>query len=382
MKVALIVPGGVDRSGQGRVIPVLLWTIERLAAVAEVHIFALHQEPAPGHWPLLGAEVHNAGKRPVLPRTLAAMLAEHRKGRFDVVHAFWASGPGAIGAAFGALTGVPLVLSLPGGDLCADADIGYGGLLTLLGRLRIRFALASAHSILVPSGPMQAQAAALGVRADLVRFGVALDRWPPGAPRRRHAGSPLRLVHVADLNRVKDEPTLLKALAILRSLGVAFRLDQLGEDTLGGAIQRQVRELGLADVVTFHGHRGRSEVRRMIEGADLLVVSSRHESVPIAAIEAAVAGVPTVGTAVGQLGDWAGRAALAVSVGDAEGLADAIQTLGRDEDLRLRLARAAQADAIRHDADSFVAELRSIYQRVAASAAGERNPPRMELTGR
>ena len=49
MKIALIVPGGVDRSGTHRIIPCLLWLVERLVAAGdEVHIFALQQEPSAG----------------------------------------------------------------------------------------------------------------------------------------------------------------------------------------------------------------------------------------------------------------------------------------------------------------------------------------------
>jgi hypothetical protein len=48
MKVAIVTPGGVDRSGSERVIPCLLWLIERLVrAGIEVHVFALRQEPRP-----------------------------------------------------------------------------------------------------------------------------------------------------------------------------------------------------------------------------------------------------------------------------------------------------------------------------------------------
>ena len=367
MKIALVVPGGVDRSGEGKVMPFLLWTIERLSAAAEVHVFALHQERQPDQWPLLGATVHNAGKRPVLGRTVAAMLAEHRRRPFDVVHAFWASGPGVAGAAFKTLTGTPLVLTLPGGDLCAFRDIGYGGLLTLAGRLRIRVALAAANCVVAPCNAMAARAASFGVNPRLVRFGVALDRWPVRPPQRRQRSSPLRLVHVADLNRIKDQPCLLRAAAMLTARGVAFHLHQVGEDTLSGSIQRQASDLGLSAHLTFHGHQGRGQLRRIVEASDVLVMSSRHETGPIAALEAAAAGVPTAGTAVGQIADWAPNAALAVPVGDAEALADAVERLAGDEDLRLRLARTAQARVIGHDADAFVTQLRSIYREVAAA---------------
>ncbi len=63
--MGLIVPGGVDRSGEVRVIPALLALVRRLAAKHELHVFATHQEPMPGSWSLEGARVHNLG----LPRT-------------------------------------------------------------------------------------------------------------------------------------------------------------------------------------------------------------------------------------------------------------------------------------------------------------------------
>jgi glycosyltransferase involved in cell wall biosynthesis len=361
VKIAIIVPGGVDRSGTERIIPVLLWVIERLAAVAEVHVFALHQEPRPGHWPLLGAQVHNIGRGPIMLRTLAAMLAEHRRAKFDLVHAYWASGPGLIAAAFRVLAGVPMVVTLPGGDFCDFEDIGYGALRTLPGRLRVKAALACADVVIAQSGPIKREAAEFGFASQVLPFGVALDRWPAKEPAQRPPRSTLRLVNVADLNRIKDPETLLRTIANLKARGVDFHLDQLGFDTLHGAVQKRASELGVDDCVTFHGYCPREKVRSMIEQAHLLLVSSRHEGGPVVALEAAVAGVPTVGTRVGQIADWAPEAALATEVGDADGLADAIEYLALNEDSRLRIARAAQARAVRDDADSTVSRLMAIY---------------------
>ena len=61
MKIAMLVPGGVDRSGELRVIPAFVALIERLARDHELHVFALHQEARPARWMLRGAHVHNAG---------------------------------------------------------------------------------------------------------------------------------------------------------------------------------------------------------------------------------------------------------------------------------------------------------------------------------
>ena len=228
----------------------------------------------------------------------------------------------------------------------------------------IRLALSGASVVTAPSDWMRAKAEALGVAAIRLPYGVALDRWPPHPPRPRRPGAPLRLIHVANLNRVKDQPTLLRALRLLADRGLAFYLDVIGLDTLSGEIQRQCGALGLGEHVAFHGLLPHAAVRPWIERADVLVMSSRHEGVPIAALEAAVAGVPTIGTAVGVIADWTPDAAVAVPIGDAAALADAIGRIAPDEPRRLRMADAAQARALAEDADAALAMTRDLYARL------------------
>ena len=361
MKIALVVPGGVDRSGTERVIPVLLWLIERLVRAGdEVHVFALDQEPEPADWELLGARVRNAGRRPRRLRLLRSLMREHRRGAFDVVHAFWAGAPGQVAAAFAAISRVPLVVTLPGGDLAALPDIGYGAQLKLRSRISTRMVLSRASAILAPSQWLTRQAASLGWKTIHCPFGVALDRWPPAEPQRRSSGVPLRLIHVATVNRVKDPFALLEAMRLLAHQGVDFTLDLFGADTLGGTVQRHCASLGLGERVMFHGFIGNDQLRQHLERADLLVMSSRHEGAPIVLLEAAAAGIPTVGTEVGCIADWAPKASVAVPVGDPAALAEAIVAVAGNEEERMRLARAAHARALDYNADDYAARVRSI----------------------
>src|SRR3546814_4813966 len=83
MKLALVIPGGVDRGGERRVIPALLALLERLANVHEVHVYALHQERMPGHWALAGASIHNIGDGWTRLRAIHAIHSEHRRAPFD-----------------------------------------------------------------------------------------------------------------------------------------------------------------------------------------------------------------------------------------------------------------------------------------------------------
>lgn len=373
MKVALLVPGGVDRSGTHRVIPCLLWLIERLGREVELHVFALRQEPRPGRWRLLGAEVHNIGAWPRGARTLAAVATEHRRAPFDILHAVWAT-PGAAAAALGRLLRLPVLLHLTGGDLASLPEYGFGLLATRRGRLRLRLAIAGADRITVPSAVMVDAAASLGIGAQRLPYGVALDRWAPVPPRPRDPASPARLVHVASLNRVKDQPTLLAAMRRLLDRSLSFRLDVVGEDTLGGRVQGMASSLGLTERVRFHGFLPHGALHPLVAAADVHVVSSRHEADPVALLEAAVVGVPTVGAAVGHLVDWSPDAAVAVPSGRPDELACAIEALLRDDRHRVEVARAAQERAVREDADWTAARVLASYQELVTHGRASRTP--------
>jgi glycosyltransferase involved in cell wall biosynthesis len=198
---------------------------------------------------------------------------------------------------------------------------------------------------------------------------VDLAHWPVRAPVRRRRDEPARLVHIASLNEVKDQPTLLRALRRLVDAGRKIELDVVGEDTLGGRIQTLAAELGLAQAVRFHGFLTQRELRPLVEVAHVAVISSRHEAGPLAVLEAAVTGVPTVGTAVGHIAEWSPDAALAVPCGDPAALEAGVAALLDDEDLRLSMAAAAQRNAALENAEHTARGFDAVYRRVVWLAA-------------
>jgi glycosyltransferase involved in cell wall biosynthesis len=365
VKLALVVPGGVDRTGEFRMIPVLLALIGRLARTHEVHVFALRQEAAADRWQLAGATIHNIGDGWTRLRAIAAIRAEHLRAPFDLVHAIFSGSCSLVAVAAAKLLGLPSVVHIAGGELIALHRIDYGGRRKWKGRLREALVLRGATAITAASAPIIDSLQALGLQAQRVPLGVDLRAWPPLAPRERRAKR-AQLIHVASLNRVKDQPTLLRALAALIGTGPEFWMDIVGEDTLQGEMQRLACELGLESCVRFHGFKTQRELRPMMESADLLVMSSLHEAGPLVVLEAAAAGVPTVGTAVGHIAEWASSAALAVPVGNAPALADAIHRVLGDEGLRLRLAATAQFRTIREDADHTAFVFEALYRRLLA----------------
>ena len=179
MKLAMVVPGGVDRSGEVRVIPALLALIERLARLHEVHVFALCQKETVDHWELVGATMHNIGDGWTRVRAIAAIRAEHRRAPFDLVHAIFSGSCSLVAVAAAALLGLPSLVHVAGGELVALHAIGYGGRRKWRGRVREALVLRRAGVVTAASTPIIDSLQALGVRALRVPLGVNLRAWPP-----------------------------------------------------------------------------------------------------------------------------------------------------------------------------------------------------------
>jgi glycosyltransferase involved in cell wall biosynthesis len=277
---------------------------------------------------------------------------------------------GAVAVAAGRWLGLPVVVTFDGNELVARPEIGYGLPVRARGRLILRVLARSAARITVCTAYMARLARQHGIEPLLVPFGIDPAAAPPPA---QTPGPPWRLLHVASLNPVKDQPTLLRALTRVIQVEPRVHLDVVGADTLGGAIQARCHAMRLSDHVTFHGSLAADEVWPFYQRAHLLLLPSRHEAAGVAVLEAGLCHVPTVGTDVGYVSEWAPReAARAVPVGDDAALARAILELLASAPLRERLGAAAHSLALAHDADRTAAQLEAIYAEVTGSRSSAR----------
>jgi glycosyltransferase involved in cell wall biosynthesis len=362
-----MVTGGVDRSWRERVTPSLLWLIERLARVHELHVFALHYSRDPCSYPLLGATIHDLGRvdgPPGLRRwRVRARLARAiaRFGPFDVFHAYM-GGPGLVAAPLATKLRVPLLLTLDSGEPVALEDIDYGMQRRWFDRRALARALRAAARVTVSTEFMASRPALEGLDVSIVPIGVDTRIFPEAT---RADGPPWRLLRVASLNRVKDHPTLLQAFRTIVNRGLDVHLDVVGEDTMGGAVHMQAALLDLLPRVKFHGVQTPDRLPGFYATAHLHVVSSRHEAASVAVLEAAATGLATVGTRVGYVADWSNTSAVAVPVGDANALAEAIIALLRDPARRRRLAARARAWTMAHDADWTSVQFERLYREAA-----------------
>jgi glycosyltransferase involved in cell wall biosynthesis len=370
MKIAVVVLGGLHPSGSEQVVPSWLALFERLAGSHEIHAFALRHLPNPQHYSLRGFTVHDLG-RPSAPagltrwaqeRALARALDEH--GPFNLIHGFHADPAGQLAARAGRRLHVPGVVTCDSGEFVSIAAIEYGSQRTARGRRAVSEACTLATAVHVCTNFMASLARTHGVTATVIPL-TSVTSGPDsveGLPMREDDG-PFRLVQIASLSRVKNQRLLIDALRIVRHT-VDVHLDLVGEDTLNGALQQHAASLGLGPHVTFHGFLPQEKALDVLTRADLYVQSSLHEAAGVAVLEAAAAGVPTIGTPAGYVADWSQTNAAAVVEPTPESMADGILALHADPDRRRSMAMRARAFALTHDAASAAQQFDQLYWRV------------------
>jgi glycosyltransferase involved in cell wall biosynthesis len=349
-KIGWIVPG-FSASEADWCIPALLDTARALAAAHDLHIYALRYPHDRRRYTVYGARVTalgggttaRLGRAALIGRALAAITAEHRRAPFDALHGVWADEPGFIAALAGRMLGARRVVSLMGGELVGLPEIGYGHQLSRGARLMIAHSLRAADAITAGSAAYAESARAWGVspeKLNVAPLGVDDALFMPDGPRAPLAGE-VAIVHAASLEPIKDQATLLRALALARASGKNIHLHLLGDGRLRAALASQAAALGIADAVSFHGNIPRERLPDYFRAADFCLLTSRHESQSLVALEAAACGRITVGTRVGVLPELVDPAWL-VMPGDVRGLAAVMARLAGDAELRAALGRRAR----------------------------------------
>jgi glycosyltransferase involved in cell wall biosynthesis len=175
---------------------------------------------------------------------------------------------------------------------------------------------------------------------------------------------------VANLRRNKDYPTLLRAARAALDAEPRLRFAAVGQGPLAQEVAALHATLGLGDRFLLLGFR--RDVHDLMAAADVFTLSSAHEGLPVAVMEAFAHGLPVVATAVGGLPQQVtdGAQGLLVPPGRPEALADALLTLARDPGMRARMGTAALSRAADYDIRRAVREQEGVYAELAGHQAG------------
>lgn len=143
----------------------------------------------------------------------------------------------------------------------------------------------------------------------------------------------------------------------------------IGQGPLEDAFRDRIQELGLDSKVSYLGYR--TDVAAVLSVASVFTLSSDHEGLPVAVMEALAAGLPIVATAVGGLPEVVCRepqAGLLVPPRQPGQLARAWESVASDSRLHRTLSDAASIRAREFDAQRFVDFLAQAYRELTRCA--------------
>ncbi|MBN2021530.1 MAG: glycosyltransferase [Pirellulales bacterium] len=155
----------------------------------------------------------------------------------------------------------------------------------------------------------------------------------------------LVVIQVARLDHLKDHCTAVRTAQRVAKVQDRLRLLLVGEGPERQTIMSEIETRGVGRHVRLLGLR--HDVARLLSAADLFLLTSISEGIPVTVIEAMAAGVPVVATSVGGLSEMIepGETGLLASSGNDEALAEAILRLADDAALRETIRRQARAKA-------------------------------------
>jgi glycosyltransferase involved in cell wall biosynthesis len=134
-------------------------------------------------------------------------------------------------------------------------------------------------------------------RTELIRCGIAVEEFVAQASLE----GPLKLLSVARLHPVKGLGHLVKACAVLRDRGICFTCTIYGDGPERAALERQISDLGLAQVVSLPGPVSNEELPAIYASHTAFVLPSLSEGLGVVIMEAMAAGLPVVGSDVGGI---------------------------------------------------------------------------------
>jgi polysaccharide biosynthesis protein PelF len=265
----------------------------------------------------------------------------------DVLHVTAAGWAGIPALVHRRLHGTPMVLTENGvyvreAYLAAargGASPGSRFIATRLARGLARAAYAAADVVSPVTDANALWEAGLGVdpaKVHVLYNGLAAPQAPVAPPRTR------TVVSVGRIDPLKDVHTMLRvAQATLRHVPDATFLHYgpvtPGEESYGRSCQSLHERLGLGDRFRFMGRT--TDPDGAVRDADVVLMTSISEGLPMAILEAMGQGRPVVSTGVGGVPDVVRGCGYVTAPGDVEGLALGVTTLLRNPDLAWRLGR-------------------------------------------
>ena len=212
----------------------------------------------------------------------------------------------------------------------------------------------------------------------IIHCGINPKAFPQDFTEQALAASGQRLLYVGRLAAAKGLPILLQSLALLKLASPDIQLTVIGDGEDRAELEFQVKKLELDPCVNFVGYQSSESVCQYLQAADIFVMSSFAEGVPVVLMEAMMAGLPVVATQVAGVSELVeeGVNGFLVPPSDVRLLTERIQSLLADGELRQRLGTQGRLKV--NQAFNIDSEVKKLYRLMVSAASVTPVPSRCD----
>jgi len=287
-----------------------------------------------------------------------------RENDYDLVHAFF--GFPTAWLPYRTANKLPYIISLRGSDVP-----GYNVRLALDYKLLaglFRKIWSGAAAVVANSNGLQSLALEFMPALDIkvIPNGIDVEKFYPA--QEQSLTKPIKLLTVCRLISRKRIDLLIRAAARAKELGLDIQFNIAGEGNLMKPLQNLADDLNLTDSVVFMRRVPAEQMPQVYRDNHIFVMSSAHEGMSNAMLEAMASGLPIITTKCEGVQELIADNGIVVDYPKAEAIAEAIKTLADDRQTYKQISTAARKQARKFSWKSVAEAYSALYRKVLATA--------------
>lgn len=177
---------------------------------------------------------------------------------------------------------------------------------------------------------------------------------------REEATGEIRFISVGRLEKRKNQILAIRAMPEVLKSAPNAKLILLGDGEDREMLERETDALGVRDAVVFAGNQTKPE--DFLAGADVYLITSHMEGLPLSVLEAMAAGLPVIATNVGGMADIVKDNGVLIADDDLQALTREMIRFAQDPALRERCGKASRELVKAYDAKSCAEAYMALYK--------------------
>jgi glycosyltransferase involved in cell wall biosynthesis len=214
--------------------------------------------------------------------------------------------------------------------------------------------------------------AGIGSRASfaLMPPGLSISALPAKNISRKSLGLPVGRLQCAFIGRVtqiKRPDRFLDVVSEMKKREIALDFFIAGDGELLDLCRERISKENLS--VSVFGWQ--NDIEKVLSAADIVILTSDNEGTPLCLIQAGMAGLPVVTTTVGSVPEIVLNGVTGIlTSSNVQSIADALEKLASDKDLRIKLGMAAQDFTLAHfGVERLISDHEELYKKLISSRA-------------